>query len=846
MNPADTTTTIASDTPDPSNVGQSVTVNFSVAPVAPGGGTPTGNVTVSDGVDSCTGTVSAGTCNISLNTPGARILTATYAGDGNFNSSTSTGEPHDVNKFPTTTTITSDAPDPSVTGQSVTVQYTVTAASGTPTGNVTVSDGTISCTGTVATGQCSLSFTSVGAKSLTATYDGDSSYLGGSSSVEPHQVNIAGTTTTITSDSPDPSVVGQSVTVQYSVIALAPSSGTPTGNVTVSDGSISCTGTVAAGQCSMTFTSAGARTLTASYAGDGNYDTSDSATEGHAVNMANTTTAITSDTPDPSVVGQSVTVNYTVTPVAPGDGTPTGNVTVSDGTISCTATVADGQCSLIFNSSGARSLTATYTGDSNFNGGTSATESHTVNGISTTTSITSDSPDPSVVGQSVTINYSVTAASGTPTGNVTVSDGTISCTATVAAGQCSLTFTSPGAGNLTATYAGDSSYSGGSSTSASHTVNAANTTTTITSDSPDPSLVGVSVTVQYNVVVVAPGAGTPTGNVTVSDGVDSCTGTVSAGQCSITLATPGNRSLTTVYVGDGNFSGSTSATEPHNTVIEAADLNLDKTESVDPVIDGTQLTYQVKVRNDGPNDATGVVVQDNMVLPANVTIHSTSATNGTFVSGTGAWTIGSLVNGVTATLTIVLDVGPFAPYQAVIDNSASITAQTPPDSDTSDNEDTENTTITAPQCLVTPRPTRSPIGSTPIPFQPTPTATPFCLTGPTSTPVPTVPPTPTPTPSPTPTQTATPPGQTPSPTPTPTATPRATARPTRAPVGGTTNPTATPTVTPTPTPSPTISPTPTGQTPSATPPPGTGPTARPTRSPKPTSFVALARLAKLW
>lgn len=90
------------------------------------------------------------------------------------------------------------------------------------------------------------------------------------------------TTTTITSDSPDPSVVGQSVPVLYSV---TPTSGgrTPTGTVTVTDGTISCTGTVASGQCSLTFTTAGTHTLTALYSGDGTFDASTSGPESHTV-----------------------------------------------------------------------------------------------------------------------------------------------------------------------------------------------------------------------------------------------------------------------------------------------------------------------------------------------------------------------------------------------------------------------------------------------------------------------------------------------------------------------------------------------------------------------------------
>ena len=91
----DTTTTITSDGPDPSVNGQTVVVKFTVVPT--GSGTPTGNVEVSDGVDTCTGTVAGGSCNLALTTVGARTLTAHYVGDANFNESTSAGEPHTVN-----------------------------------------------------------------------------------------------------------------------------------------------------------------------------------------------------------------------------------------------------------------------------------------------------------------------------------------------------------------------------------------------------------------------------------------------------------------------------------------------------------------------------------------------------------------------------------------------------------------------------------------------------------------------------------------------------------------------------------------------------------------------------
>jgi hypothetical protein len=379
-----TTTTISSDLPDPSVVGQAVTINFSVALKSPGSGTPSGNVIVSDGTQSCTGTAPVGGCSIAFATPGVKTLRATYAGDVNFSSSSSkTTAAHTVNKANTTTTITSDLAASSVVGQAVTINYSVAVSSpgsGTPSGNVTVSDGTQSCTGSVAAGTCSITFTSIGTKNLSASYAGDTNFNGSASApATAHTVIPANTTTVITSDLPDPSKVGQSVTINYNVAATTPGSGTPSGNVTVSDGTQSCTGSVAAGTCSITFTSIGTKMLTASFVGNANFNSSSSTpATAHTVNKADTTTTITSDLTASSVVGHAVTINYTVAVTSPGSGVPSGSVTVSDGTQNCTGSVADGSCSIVFSTSGAKILTATYAGDGNYTGSTSTPVPHSV------------------------------------------------------------------------------------------------------------------------------------------------------------------------------------------------------------------------------------------------------------------------------------------------------------------------------------------------------------------------------------------------------------------------------------------------------------------------------------
>jgi hypothetical protein len=345
------------------------------------------------------GALSGTQTTIQSNGTATATFTASAAGAGSAGATVDNGTGTasiTINKADTTTTITSDSPDPTVTGEAYTVAFTVSSNTGStptaPTGTVTVSDGTDSCTGTLAAGQCSLTSTTVGSKSLTASYNGDSNFNTSSSSTASHMVNKADTTTTITSDTPDPSVVGQSVTFAFSVTVNSPGSGTPTGNVTVSDGgSNSCSAPVAAGQCNITFNSTGSDSMTASYPGDANFNISTSSAAAHTVNQADTTTTLSSGSPNPSAAGQSVTFAFSVTVNSPGSGTPTGNVTVSDGgSNSCSASAATGQCSVTFNSTGSYSMTASYAGDTNFNASNSSAVSQSVDEAPAVTTNPSD------------------------------------------------------------------------------------------------------------------------------------------------------------------------------------------------------------------------------------------------------------------------------------------------------------------------------------------------------------------------------------------------------------------------------------------------------------------------
>jgi VCBS repeat-containing protein len=203
----------------------------------------------------------------------------------------------DVAKGSTTMTITADNPDPSVTGQAVTINFDVdivAPGSGSLTKKVTVTSGAQSCQDIVdpdtGEGSCQIPFSGSGAKSITASYEGDANFSSSSNSVPTsHQVNPATTSTQITTDLSQASTAGEPVNVAFTVTAQSPGGGTPTGTVTltVSGGPETCSASVATGSCDLTFTVTGSnRTVTAVYAGSADYLASND-TEQHTVNAGN-------------------------------------------------------------------------------------------------------------------------------------------------------------------------------------------------------------------------------------------------------------------------------------------------------------------------------------------------------------------------------------------------------------------------------------------------------------------------------------------------------------------------------------------------------------------------------
>lgn len=91
--------------------------------------------------------------------------------------------------------------------------------------------------------------------------------------------------------------------------------------------------------------------------------------------------------------------------------------------------------------------------------------------------------------------------------------------------------------------------------------------------------------------------------------------------------------------------------------VGSADLEVEVLVSDGSPILGGEITYEVSVRNQGPDDASGVALTH--LLPARLQLVSATASQGAYSSATGIWSVGSLDEGAEATLTIVARVlGP--------------------------------------------------------------------------------------------------------------------------------------------------------------------------------------------
>ncbi len=340
VNVAPTSATISPST-NSSTYGGAVTFTVTVAPtvvLGPGTTNPSGTVTFYDGAilpanKIGTGTLSTTlgvtTATFSASTLGAAVhnINASYGGDTNFGSnSTTTAATLTVAQSLTTTAIVVSDATP-VYSEIVTFTATVSGG-GPPAGSVAFYDGTIIPAhqlGTAAldnTGKATLTLKTLalGGHSITAVYAGNSNDAG-SQSNPATSVTVSQDTTTISvSSSSSTSVVLQAVTFSATVSAAGLGTAVPTGTVTFYDGSISPANKIGTG----TVNSSGVATFTTSslsaakhniyvqYGGDTNFKTSSTSTAFVQTVQAQTATSLSASGNNPTATMTPFSIAVTV------------------------------------------------------------------------------------------------------------------------------------------------------------------------------------------------------------------------------------------------------------------------------------------------------------------------------------------------------------------------------------------------------------------------------------------------------------------------------------------------------------------------------------------------------
>ncbi len=600
---SDSTTSLTSH-PNPSTYGGSVTLT---ATVSSGVDTPTGVVTFT--LDSTTVTAplngsGVATYSTSSLSVGNHSVQAAYGGDVTHSGSASTIVTQVVNRAGSDIVLNS-GPNPSTYGANVTLTATVTGGVGTPTGVVTFTLDSATVTASLSDGVATYvtSTLSVGNHSLRATYGGDTTHSGSTSTVTTQVVNPGGSGTALDS-TPNPSTYAGLVTLTATVTGGV---GTPTGVVTFTLDSATVTATLNGSGVATYVTSTlsvGNHSLRATYGGDPTHAGSTSTVITQKVNPLSSTTILNSG-PNPSTYGSTVALTATVSSAV---GTPSSVVTFTLDSAVVHATLNDSGVATYVTTTlsvGSHSLRATYGGDTTHAGSTSTAVTQKVNLLSSTT-ILNSGPNPSTYGGNVTLTATVSSGVVTPSGVVTFTLDSATVTAALnGSGVATYATSSLSVGNhsLRATYGGDDTHAGSTSTIVTQAVNPVGSATALITG-PNPSTFGDSVTLT---ATVTSGLGTPSGVVTFT--LDSATVTATlngSGVATYVTSTlsVGNHSLRATYGGDITHSSSTSTVATQ--VVNQGDSVTALDSNPNPSTYGSTVTLTATVSG-GVGTPTGVV-----------------------------------------------------------------------------------------------------------------------------------------------------------------------------------------------------------------------------------------------
>ncbi len=549
-------------------------------------------------------------------TSGTYTVYASYPGDPNYPAVTTANSILAVNApvaLATTTTITAPATTTVSTVFSINIKLASATSTQTPSGTMNITAklagsststniGIINASQAYSTAGNNLTanLTTAGVWTITANFYGDQNFApsAGTATVTVNPATAVATTLKITA--PASVAINTPYTAVVALTAASTLTNGPSGLVTIvltspSGTVLSTINTTAASaflgsgySASIPAASAsGTYTLTASFAGDTNYNAStvtSSVTVSPAVAIA---TSLTLKTPTSATVGTPYTATVILTPASVSNPSPTGTVTLTstvNGTTtpvtSFTAAQALSGVSYMVpaNASGTVVLTAAYAGDTNYAAASPAINSITVQTIPTSITLTNDKDDGvnAVVTATITL---LASATSTPTGSITLTATPVGGGATVTLGTytASSAFNTPlivhppmsTAGDfiLTASYPGSTIYGPSSITNG---ISIIPTATLLSITGPSSTVAQVSTSFSVLMCCVIPNT-SPSGNITVSSTIGGAAGpsatipasnAINGSPASLALTFPsaGTYILTAKYLGDGTYPTLTSTT----------------------------------------------------------------------------------------------------------------------------------------------------------------------------------------------------------------------------------------------------------------------------------------------
>ncbi len=504
-------------------------------------------------------------------------------------------------------------------GSQVQASVKVTAISGTPTGNVSINalaaNGSLQ-SGTLQNGSYNASFATFpgGSYSVQAHYAGDGTYAPSDSNALTLTVNPENSNTTLQGLLYNPSTgnstalsnnatysYGGIITLRAQVAGLS-GQGTATGNIVLTDsGAPLDGGTFRLNSTSNTEDQSralapGNHVIAASYSGDASFNPSNSSPVSINISKGQTATSMQAGTPILSAASDLV---LTVQVSARGYGSasqqgfgasaPSGFVTFSFGSLvlgavpltqntypatfsdsgSVTFTVPANQLPI-----GNSSVTASYSGDTNYSASVSPAVAIIVTGATESPTLTTLTESATQVASGAPYTFTAAVAPAippgtpTPTGSVAFYvDGYIGATVPVLSGIASATNSqlsiAAGTHLITAIYSGDTLYQSSVSNAQSFTAASANTSSTAAITLTSPTVVqGTAVTVAVTITPATP-APTGTAQLILDGNLFGNRVTVAGPTTSLPLSTTtlqeGTHVLQVFYSGDSSHQASTSA-----------------------------------------------------------------------------------------------------------------------------------------------------------------------------------------------------------------------------------------------------------------------------------------------